>query len=59
MTRTQRDYCRKGRHPRWRLWCAEYGSGWRMPLLGIYCTECGGAVADIVGRSPYLKRTLP
>jgi hypothetical protein len=59
MTRTKRDYCSKGRHPRWRLWRAEYGSGWKMPRLGVYCTECGGAVADNVGRSPYLKRILP
>lgn len=49
MNKVKRDYCSKGRHPKWKAWVAKYDMAsvqwsWR----GDYCIYCGGKVDESV-----------
>lgn len=53
MNKMKRDYCSKGKHPRWRAWTAKYDMtviAW--PWLGNFCTGCGERLDDTVGSGP-------
>ena len=42
MNRMTRDYCSKGKHPKWKAWKAKYDmstTAWKW--LGEFCTNCG------------------
>ena len=49
MNRVERDYCSKGRHPRWKAWTAHYeNQGFLTTKMTITCDFCGARVKDNV-----------
>lgn len=59
MNKAKRDYCSKGRHPKWRAWVAKYNSdniNW--PWIGNFCIYCGALVPDVIGDGAPRHQTL-
>lgn len=60
MRKVKRDYCNKGRHPKWRAWRAKYDmSNIKWSWIGNFCVFCNAKINSSAADGPPKVRFLP